>query len=80
MPKPHARERRKNGWISEETWRLVNERVSARRKPARDQTRIRRLSRAIAEILKGDRRQRVETAGDEVEEILGADPSMPQEA
>ena len=52
VPKPHARERRKNGWISEDTWRLVDERVSARRNPARDQTRIRRLSRAIAASLK----------------------------
>ena len=29
VPKPHARERRKNGWILEDTWRLVDERVSA---------------------------------------------------
>ena len=39
VPKPHASERRKNGWISEDTWRLVDERVSARRK-TRYQTRI----------------------------------------
>ena len=32
VPKPHARERRKNGWILEDTWRIVNESVSARRK------------------------------------------------
>ena len=30
VPKPHVRERRTNEWISEETWRLVDERVSAR--------------------------------------------------
>ena len=29
VPKQHTRERRKNGLISEDTWRLVNERVSA---------------------------------------------------
>ena len=29
VPKPHARERRTNEWISEEMWRLVDERVSA---------------------------------------------------
>ena len=29
VPKTQARERRKNGWISEDTRRLVNERVSA---------------------------------------------------
>ena len=30
VPKPHVRDRHKNAWISEETWRLVDERVSAR--------------------------------------------------
>ena len=50
VPKPHARERRKTGWISEGTWRLINKRVSAQQK-TRDQTRIRRLSRAIAASL-----------------------------
>ena len=75
----YARERRKNDWISEETWRLVDERVSARRK-TKDQARIRRLSRAIAASLKGDRKRRVETAGEEVETLLGADPPMPREA
>ena len=62
--KPHAREMRKNGWILEDTWRLVDERVSAQRK-TKDQLRIRRLSREIAKSLKGDRRRRVEAAGEE---------------
>ena len=43
VPKPHAREKRKNGWISEDTWRLVDERVSAQTK-TKDKSRIRRLS------------------------------------
>ena len=43
VPKPHAMERSKNGWISKDTWRLVDERVSARWKK-KDQSRIRRLS------------------------------------
>ena len=38
------------------------------------------LSREIAAILKGDRRRRFETAGSEVETLLGSDPPMPQEA
>ena len=80
VPKPQARERRKNGWISEDTWRLVDERVSVRRKPAQDQTRIRRLSRAIATSLKMDRRRRVKIEGAEVEKLLEADPTMPREA
>ena len=29
--KPHSRETHKNVWISDETWRLANERVSTRR-------------------------------------------------
>ena len=28
VPKPHVRDRHKNAWISEETWRLVDKRVS----------------------------------------------------
>ena len=79
VPKPQARDRRKNGWISEDTLRIVNERVSVRRKPAKYQTRIRRLSRAIATSLKMDRRRRFKTAGAEVEKLLEADPSMPRE-
>ena len=31
VPKPHEREKHKNAWISEETWRLVDKRVYARR-------------------------------------------------
>ena len=65
VPKPHARERRKNGCISRDTWRLVDERVSARRK-TKDQSRIWRLSLSIAASLKGDRKIRVETVVEEV--------------
>ena len=43
VPKTNARERRMNYWIYEDTWRLVNERVSARR-GTRVQARIRRPS------------------------------------
>ena len=45
-----------------------------------EQTRIRRLSRSIATSLKGYSIQRVDTAGEEVERLLGADPPMPPEA
>ena len=79
VPKPQAREMRKNGWISEDTWRLVNERVSTRRNPEKDHTRIQRLSRSIAVSLKRDRRRRVEAAGAEVEQLLVSDPPMPRE-
>ena len=79
MPKPQERERRKNRWISEDMWRLINERVSARRK-TKDQSRIQRMSRSIMASLKGYRKSRVETAGKEVETLLGADLPMPREA
>ena len=61
-------------WISEATWRLVDERVSVRRDTAKDQSLIWRLGRAILEILKVDRRQRAEEAGAEVETLIGSDP------
>ena len=77
--KPHVRERKMNKWISEETWVLVDERVSARQ-GKRVKARIRRLSRAIAASLKGDRKRRVEISGEEVEKLLGADPPNPKEA
>ena len=79
VPKPNARERRMNAWISKETWRLVDERVSERRR-TRVHARIRRLSRAIAASLKGDRKRRVETVGEEVETLLGVEPPNLQEA
>ena len=79
LPKPHARDRHKNAWISEETWRLVNKRVSARRGTG-VHTRIWRLGRAIRASLQGDRKQRVEAAGQEVETLLGEDLLNPKEA
>ena len=72
VPKPHEREKHKNAWISEETWRLNDERVSARR-GMRVQVRIQRLGRAIRASLQGDRKWRVETARTDVEALLGKD-------
>ena len=60
--KPQPREQHRNAWISEETWRLVDERVTMRRK-SRARTGLRRLGRAIQASLKGDRKRRVEEAG-----------------
>ena len=79
MPKPHARDRHKNEWISEDTWRLVDERVSAQRGTG-VHARIQRLGRAIRASLKGDRKRRVEIAGQEVEMLLGEDPPNANEA
>ena len=79
VPKPHARDRHKNAWISEETWRLVNERVSTRRGTV-VRMRIWRLGRAVRASLQGDRKRRFETAGQDLETLLGGDPQKPKEA
>ena len=77
--KQHEQERHTNAWISEETWRLANGRVSARR-GTRVRAWIRRLGRAIRASLKEDRIQRVEAAGTDVEALLGGDPPNVKEA
>ena len=79
MPKLHEREKHRNAWISDKTWRLANKRVSARR-GTRVQARLQRLGRAVRASLKGDRRQRVEDAGKDVEALLGEDPPNAKEA
>ena len=73
VPKPHDREKHRNVWISEETWRLADERVSARR-GTRVWARLRRLGQSVRASLKGDRRRRMEEAGKDVEALLGEDP------
>ena len=78
VPKPHMREQHRNAWISEETWKLVDERVSARRGP-RVLARLRRLGRAIKASLKGYRRRRVEEVWKAVEALLGEDPPNAKE-
>ena len=78
--KPKARDVRENAWILETTWRLVNKIFSARQDPARDQSLIQRLGRAIAESLKGYQRRRAEELGEKVESLLGLDPPLHQEA
>ena len=57
VPKTHGKDRHKNEWISEETWRLVDKRVSAR-SMTRVHSRIRRMGRAIRVSLLGDRKLR----------------------
>ena len=63
-----------------ETWRLVDERVSARRYPENGKAIKRRLGRAIKARLVADRRRRADEAGAEVEALVGADPPLIQEA
>ena len=78
-PQPQPREQHWNAWISEETWRLVDERVTMRLK-SRSRTGMRSLGRAIQASLKGDWRQRVEEAGAAVESLLKEDPPNAKEA
>ena len=78
VPKPHEREKHRNAWISDDTWRLADERVSARR-GTRVRARLRRLGRAVRARLKGDRRRRVEDAGKDVDALLGEDPPNAKE-
>ena len=66
--------------ISTETWILVDERVSARRDPAKGQTNRRRLGRAIKASLMADRRRHAEEAEAEVEALMGAEPPLIQVA
>ena len=79
VPKPQPREQHRNAWISEETWRLVDERVTMRRK-ARAWMGMRRLGRAIQASLKGDRRRRMEEVVSAVETLLKEDPPNAKEA
>ena len=79
VPKPHEREKHRNAWISDETWRLADERVLARQ-GTRVQAKLRRLGRAVRASLKGDRRRRVEDAGKYGEALLGEYPPNAKEA
>ena len=78
--KPLARDARKNAWILEASWILLDKRVSARRDPAKDQNLIWRLSRAIEASLSDNRRRQAEELGAEVEALLGSDPPLHREA
>ena len=79
VPKPHSREQHRNAWVFDETWKLVDERVTVRRNP-RARTKMQRLDRAIQASLKGDGIRRVEEAGKAVEALLGEDPPNAKEA
>ena len=67
IPKPKAREARKNLWILADMWRLIDKRVSARWGPSRNQT-------LFNVSLKGGRRPRTNEVGEEIERLLRADP------
>ena len=80
VPKAQPREARRNAWISESTWRLIDKRVSARRDPRYRKAYKRRLGKAVHKSLETDRRRRADKAGAEVEALVKADPPLIQEA
>ena len=80
VPKAQPREARRNAWISELTWRLIDERVSTRRDPCYGQAFKRRLGKAVQKSLATDRRRRADEAGAEVEALVKSDPPLIQEA
>ena len=80
VPKLAPWEARQNAWISAETWRLINKRVSMRRDPWYGKADRRRMGKAIQTNLAQDRRRRTEEAGAEVEALMKADPPLIQEA
>ena len=71
---------KKNAWILEATWRIVDERVSACQDLVKNQSLIQRLGRTIAASLKVERRRSQEEAGAEVDTLLGSDPPLHWEA
>ena len=76
VPKAQPREARRNAWISEKTWRLIDERVSAHRDPRYGQAFTRRIGKAVKKSLAADRKQRADEAGAEVEALVKADPPL----
>ena len=79
VPKAQLREARRNAWISEETWRLVDARVSARQDPRYGRAFKQQLGRAVKASLAADRKRRVDEAGAEVEALVKSDPPFIQE-
>ena len=78
VPNPKKWAAHHNAWISEATWILLDERVSARQETGRDQARNRKLGWEIQAELKEDRQRRDEMVGEEVEQLLTGDPPFPR--
>ena len=69
VPKLHERERHRNAWISDKTWRLADERVSARR-GTRVWERLRKIGRSVRAILKRDRIPEVNVKPSEIDDSV----------
>ena len=80
VPRAKPQEARQNAWISVDTWRPIDERVSTRQEPRYGKADSRQLSKAVQVSLAKDRRRRAEEAGAEVEALVKADLPLIQEA
>ena len=80
VPRAQPRKARRNAWISELTWRLIDKRVSTRQDPRYGREFNRLLGKAVQKSLTADRRRRADEAGAGVEALVKADPSLIQEA
>ena len=80
VPKVQTRAARRNAWISEEMWRLVDERSSACWDPRKGRALKRQLRRAVKASLAADQKRRADEAGAEVEALVEADPPLIKEA
>lgn len=68
----HKGKKQREGWISDATWLLVDQRSSLRRNINHDRSEARRLTRKIKASLKTDRKARVAAAGTAIEADLNA--------
>ena len=80
VPKAQPREARRNAWILDTRWRLIDERVSARRDLQYVQAFTRLIGKEVKKSLAEDRRRQADEAGAEVEALVKADFPLIQEA
>ena len=79
VPKVQPREARRNAWILETTWRIIDKRVSARRDPQYGQAFTRRIGKEVKKSPAEDRKRQADEARAEVEALVKADPPLIQE-
>ena len=81
LPPVSTPEQRRKGWISEESWRLIDQKNALRRLPGRlNQTASRYLTRCLKASLQEDRKARAAAAGALAEAELNQDPPRIKEA
>ena len=81
LPPLSTPEQRSKSWISEASWRIVDQKNALRRLPGpTNQIEYRRLTRSLKSSLKEDRKRRAATAGALAEAELNHDPPHIKEA